>query len=421
MRAISRAIVVLAAMVWVPLSLHAEPEPQTAASEMAQAAAEALAKALMRQVCTSTTARDKAVAKIKEQEPEYRVTSDLWDLDVACQQIDLPETPVHDTADPSLDASHTNWIYDVHYSSDGRSIISAGRDGTVRIWDVETGQQRHTILADETKPDAGATVPGIARQAAFVGDGLKVIAAGDNGPPRVFETASGKVLATLPFAPREPGDAYATHLAATTGGLIFAGGTNDEVLAIDSATNATKYKLPGHGEQATSIAISEPHRLVATGGVSKDRVASVQLWKLETGEKISEIRDLGGDWPRLAFSRDGTQLAIGTDGYVKIYSIPNKRVTNTIKIHATYAAYDVAFTADGKGLISCQSHPILWDLATGKLVRHFGPFSDLCHGVDVSPDGKYAVTSSMGSDVRVWEIATGTFHRRLGQDVKPPR
>ena len=32
-----------------------------------------------------------------------------------------------------------------------------------------------------------------------------------------------------------------------------------------------------------------------------------------------------------------------------------------------------------------------------------------------------AVTTSMGSDIRIWEVATGTFHRRLGRDVKPPR
>ncbi len=398
----------------------AEPPP-TPPKEMTREEAEILAKGLMREVCTNDKARAEMVAKIMTQESKYRVTTDLWDLDVACQQIDLPEKPVHDTADPAIEATHTSWVYDVRYSWDGRSIVSAGRDGTVRIWDVETGKQRLTIVADEAKPDVGAPESGITRQVAFVGDGSTVAAAGDNGPPRVFDVASGKALVTLPFTPREPGNAYATYLAATTDGLIYVGGTNDEVLAIDSATNAIKYKLPGHGEQATAIAVSEPHRLVATGGVSKERVASVQLWKLENGEKIGEIRDVGHDWPKLAFSRDGTQLAIGTDSVVKIYSIANKLITQTLKIHANYAAYDVAFTADGKGLISCQSHPILWDIATARLIRHFGPFSDLCHGIDVSPDGKYAVTGSMGSDVRVWEIATGAFHRRLGTGVKPPR
>ena len=29
--------------------------------------------------------------------------------------------------------------------------------------------------------------------------------------------------------------------------------------------------------------------------------------------------------------------------------------------------------------------------------------------------------TSMASDLKIWDIATGTFDRRLGIDVKPPR
>jgi WD40 repeat protein len=105
-------------------------------------------------------------------------------------------------------------------------------------------------------------------------------------------------------------------------------------------------------------------------------------------------------------------------GTVHVYSVKDLRVTRAIVVHP-FAGFDVAFTADGKGLITCQSHPVLWDLATGDIVRHFGPFNDLCHSVDVSPDGKFVVSTSMASDVKIWEIATGVFHRRLGIDVKP--
>ena len=123
----------------------------------------------------------------------------------------------------------------------------------------------------------------------------------------------------------------------------------------------------------------------------------------------------------LAFSRDGTQLAIVLGGAVHVYSVADRSLTRRIVVHPFASAFDAAFTADGKGLISCQSHPILWALETGNLVRHFGGWSDLCHSIDVSPDGRFAVTGSMGSDVRVWEIATGAFHRRFGLDVQPPR
>ena len=98
-----------------------------------------------------------------------------------------------------------------------------------------------------------------------------------------------------------------------------------------------------------------------------------------------------------------------------VYSVAERRITRKLRLRS--GLFGVAFTADGMGLITCTQHPILWDLATGKTLRHFGPFSDLCQSVD----GRFAVTTSMGSDVRVWEIATGAFHRRLGANVAPRR
>jgi WD40 repeat protein len=63
---------------------------------------------------------------------------------------------------------------------------------------------------------------------------------------------------------------------------------------------------------------------------------------------------------------------------------------------------------------------MLFDIASGTRVQHFGPFLDLCHSVDVSPDGKYLATGHIGSDARIWEVETGTFYRRLGKNVHPP-
>jgi WD40 repeat protein len=145
-------------------------------------------------------------------------------------------------------------------------------------------------------------------------------------------------------------------------------------------------------------------------------VARVYLWRLSTGDKIGSFAPEGSSSIGvLAFSRDGAQLAVVRGGNVHIWSVADKRVTSTLKFPSTSTPFDVAFTADGAGLITCTTHPILWDIATAKRVRHFGPFMDLSHSVDVSPDGRFAVTTAMNSDLRIWEIATGTFYRRIGK------
>lgn len=342
------------------------------------------------------------------------------EIEERCPQIDLPSTPLHDTADTSPDASHSGWVYQARYSRDGRTIVSGGRDGTVRVWDAQTGKPIRRIIVAESDPSRKKD--GVVRSVAFVGDGTRVAAASDKNPVRLIELATGKIVASFPVA----SDCCGGTIAGTTSGILFIGGHTDIVDAIDVTTGAARYRLPGHQMEASSIAVSETAGLVATAASSDyakpetNQKPRVYLWRLNTGEKIAEFEPTGGTRPsRLAFSRDGTRLVVYMGRSVHIYSVADRRITQTLG--PTLAAFEAAFTADGKGLITCSRHPILWDLASGKKLRHFGPFSDLCHSVDVSPDGRFAVTTSMGSDLRIWEIATGTFYRRLGGNAPTQR
>lgn len=373
---------------------------------------------IFRMICNSPDLQKEARVRAKK---AGRLEDVELEIEERCAQIDLPSTPVHDTADTSPDASHSGWVYQAHYSRDGRTIVSGGRDGTVRVWDAQTGKQIRRIVVAESDPSRKKE--GIVRSVAFVGDGTRVAATSDKNPVRLIELATGKIVASFPVA----GDCCGGTIAGTTGGLLFIGGHTDIVDAIDVNTGAVRYRLPGHQIEASSIAVSETAGLVATGAAGRywgkpeeQQKARVYLWRLDTGEKIAEFEPAGDNRPhRLAFSRGGAQLAIFIENSIHIYSVADKRITQTIGPISTRFA--VAFTADGKGLIICGRHPVLWDLATGKKLRHFGPFSDLCHSIDVSPDGRFAVTTSMGSDLRIWEIATGTFYRRIGSNAQRPR
>jgi WD40 repeat protein len=161
--------------------------------------------------------------------------------------------------------------------------------------------------------------------------------------------------------------------------------------------------------------------LLATTAPGKDRSVFIQLRKLETGEKVWEAKAKGDvSAYAMAFSRDGKQLVAAVHGQAYVYATADKKLISKVEVYPTFGSLQVAFTTDGKRLIAGLRHAQLWDITTGKRVHHFGPFGDLFHAVDVSPDGKYLVTGHMGSDGRIWEIDTGTFFRRLGKNVDPP-
>jgi WD40 repeat protein len=143
----------------------------------------------------------------------------------------------------------------------------------------------------------------------------------------------------------------------------------------------------------------------------------VRLWRPSSGAELTEVPVPGSSRvSTLALTRDGKGLAVEIGGTVHLYDLTAQRYMRSIEVHPVFNLMAMTFTADGKGLITCRRHPVLWDVETGHLIRDFGPFTELCQSVDVSPDGLYAVTTASDvSEVRIWEIATGRFHRRLGR------
>ncbi|AHB49996.1 hypothetical protein W911_05605 [Hyphomicrobium nitrativorans NL23] len=400
--------------------------------ELSGAEREEAAKALMRPVCADASLREKIAGDMIARGGEYEKATAKWDMDVVCEQIDLPTDPVHDTADRADDASHNNWIHDARWSPDGKLIATAGSDGTVRLWDVATGTTVRTIdintfaaaeKNDEIKlpsmPKADDRVR--VRAARFLGDGRRLVVAADSHPVRIFDIASGEPVAEVPYVQADPEWDMPPFIETTPNGLVVLGGYRGEIVVYDPEAKAERYRLPGMPNDYPKFAISEAAGYIATTARGTDRSVIVQLRKLETGALIWEAEAEGEPSAySVAFSRDGARLAVAVRGNAYVYATAENKLINTLPVYPTFGSFDVTFTADGQRLIAALRHAQLWDIASGKRVHHFGPFSDLCHAIDVSPDGKYLVTGHMGSDGRIWEIDSGTFFRRLGKNVYPP-
>jgi len=54
---------------------------------------------------------------------------------------------------------------------------------------------------------------------------------------------------------------------------------------------------------------------------------------------------------------------------------------------------------------------LLWDLETSKCVRRFDGHSGGVLGVDLTPDGRYAVSGSNDVTLRLWDIESGAHLR----------
>lgn len=261
-------------------------------------------------------------------------------------------------------SGHEGPVYDAAISPDGRLIATGGADGTVRLWDTQTGQTLFTLT--------GAT--GAVWGVAFSPDGRRLAGASRDGTVRLWNTATGEELATL-----------AGHL----GGVL-------------------------------DVAFSPDGSLLATGGEDE----TVRLWQLTddaassavAGHPVSTIAPQRGLVWGVAFSPDGATLATAsgsltpelTPGAVQLWDVASQQELLTLEGH-TDTVEAVVWSPDGQRLAtgSWDETARVWDALTGQQLLVLPGHTNWVRGVSFSPDGSRIATSSYDRRAKVWEVSSG--------------
>ena len=86
--------------------------------------------------------------------------------------------------------------------------------------------------------------------------------------------------------------------------------------------------------------------------------------------------------------------------------------------HSDYVVA-VSFSPDGKRLASgsYDSTIILWETASGNLIRKFEPGVGKVYAVAFSPDGKVLASSHTDGDIKLWDVESGRLLQSLKADT----
>ena len=84
---------------------------------------------------------------------------------------------------------HNKWISSILVSSDNRPVFSGGSDSTIKLWDLETGEEFFTL-----KDDSGDSIDGLSLNA----DGTILVSKGHRQSVIVWDLSSKTKISTLP-------------------------------------------------------------------------------------------------------------------------------------------------------------------------------------------------------------------------------
>jgi serine/threonine protein kinase len=298
---------------------------------------------------------------------------------VASQTADLTQTMQL--------AGHKGPVVAAASSDLGRWIVSAGTDGTLRVWNAGSGALVRTIELDEGAPTALA-----------VGN-RRALAGHKGGTIVLWDLEKAEKIGTFQLGH----SAAITSLAFTADAHVFAAAAQDGSVALFETRlpSAPSMLLEGRDGAGMIITASESRGFVASAGADR----TVRLWRTETHSLARTYRGQGGEIAALSISSDGRYLAAAiSDGSIRVWSSSSSRAIRTFKAHQARVGA-IAFGPDRLLATAGDDGKVkVWNLRAARVVRTLSGGTGPLRALSFAPDGRRVIGAGQDGVIRVWSL-----------------
>jgi len=285
---------------------------------------------------------------------------------------------------------HTGGLRCAAWSRDGRRVVTGSDDKTARVWDAASGK----LVATLAGHDNGVV------DVEFSPDGTRVATSSWAGDARVFDAESGALVASL----GGHGGSVISARFSPDGTRIVTSCKDGIARIFDAATGKLVRALTAHTDRLRVALFSPDGTLVVTAGDDN----RARLWDVASGRVLHTI-----EHRRLissaAFSPDSTLVAIGSDDdSAAIHRVADGALLHALDGHSDFVRA-VAFSSDGTQLVtgSWDNSARVWDVKSGKQVAVLDHRSGMVTSVGFSPDGTRVVTGGGDGTAKIWETRGG--------------
>ncbi|HEY7315921.1 MAG TPA: serine/threonine-protein kinase [Gemmataceae bacterium] len=229
------------------------------------------------------------------------------------------------------DDSHRGDVWAVAFSRDGRFLLTEGREGAARLWDVETRRPVEFAPGKPAVIDLGFR----GRTGAFSPDGRFLLTGGGNADGEM--PAGGAWLLDFPISPAGPrrdnplvqGEVV-WQVAFSPDRRTAAIASGDETARLWNLERREPFGPPLlHQNRVVGLDFSPDGRFLATASTDK----TARVWKADTGEAVDEPFDHAGAVWGVAWADERTLVTACRDGRVRLWDVPTRTPVGPPWVH----------------------------------------------------------------------------------------
>lgn len=309
---------------------------------------------------------------------------------------------------------HTYVVWDCAFSPDGRHLVTAAWDSTLKVWDLSAVEEGSASITGHAGKTTGCGFDAGGRSLATAGDDMRVMMwdPEDGSHRATLVPASGRIEGLNGIAVSPDGS-----LVATPGQAPQTGDWGSAILWDATAGDGTQevVRLEGHERGVLACAFSPDGRLLLTAGADR----TLKVWDVATKTEVRTLsghRAGSGDIGRLAawvtacaVSPDGSfAVSASSDRTLKLWDLATGREIGTLRGHDGIV-HTCAIGPDGSLIASGDSDGTvrIWSVTEGRELRRLEGHTDAVWGCAISPDGRSVYSASTDGSLRAWDIDTG--------------
>lgn len=273
-------------------------------------------------------------------------------------------------------------------------VASASDDKTIRLWEMQTGQQRFVLHGHTHFVKSVAFHPS---------NPNLLVSSGRDRQIYLWDLQAKEITQTLTGHEQ----AVNTVLFSPDGHLLVSGSADKTIKLWNTQSGACLASLRGHTLGVTALAFGS---LLSNAGnrsilASTSADSTVQIWDLVTQQLIATLTGHTAAVRAIAFSPDRTWLATGGDDRtIRIWDVSSQRCLRILTGHPWEVSALITIN-NGKFLLSGSWDKTLkvWDIPSGRNTATLSGHSDSVSCLAIAPDQQRMVSGSYDKTLKLWQ------------------